>query len=464
MKKTSVVVALAAASGTAHAAATLELIPGALGTAISADGTVIVGNTAAAYETFRWTEETGLEPLGMATLPVLGVAAGTPDVSADGTRISGTILGADSTYATQGVWTAESGWQEAMPPAPPDGGLLDFSYGSSWGLSDDGGTLVGLYWRPGQPGGLAHASRWSPTDGTTDLGSVGSDSRANECDADGDVIVGWASDPTGVWQPTVWVDGVLTTLEATLGFCEATVVTPDGSTVFGTTYDPSNNRLLAAAWDRNGSGWSKRVLGALPGTPDFTGNVVPNDCTPDGQIVVGFNQFSFGNSTGFIWTPSTGMIDVEGLAAELDIAFPPGFDVNGLTAVSDDGNIFVGTGQFPPFDSHTFVIRRGAAAVGAPGIASAPSGQVQVRAWPNPTRGTTTCSLTLPRSVNGTLDVHDVSGRLVRRLAVGPHPGGQRELTWDGRDTDGANVPSGVYYLRLDAGEARDVRKLVVIR
>jgi uncharacterized membrane protein len=47
------------------------------------------------------------------------------------------------------------------------------------------------------------------------LGSTGQDSRANACDADGNVIVGWASAPTGAWQPTAWVDGVLTTPEAT---------------------------------------------------------------------------------------------------------------------------------------------------------------------------------------------------------------------------------------------------------
>jgi uncharacterized membrane protein len=451
-----------AAMGTAHAGTTIEFIPGVLGTAVSADGSVIVGNTADAYETFRWTHETGVVRLGRATLPTLGVAAGIPDVSADGMRVCGTILGADSTYATQGVWTLGSGWEETMPPIPPDGGMLDLAYGSSWGLSDDGGTLVGLYWRPGQPGGLAHASRWSSAVGTTDLGSAGYDSRANDCDADGDVVVGWASDATGVWQPTVWVNGVLQTLEPTLGFCEASVVTPDGNTVLGTTFDLSTMRLLAAAWDWDGSTWNRRVLGALPGTPDVTGNVVPNDCTPDGRTVVGFNQFSFGNSTGFIWTEATGMVDVEGLAAALDLPFPPGFDVLSLNAVSDDGSVIVGVGQYPPFNSETFVIRRGVA-VDAPAVAAG-SEDLQLRAWPNPTRGSVTCSLDLPRAAGGILAIYDVTGKLVRRLAAGSLPSGESRLTWDGRDAAGAKVGSGVYYLRVDAGEMHRAEKLAVVR
>jgi hypothetical protein len=456
---------VAAWAGAAGATATREFLGVGFGSAISADGTVVVGNTPGDYETFRWTAATGMVPLGRATVPVLGVGAGIPDVSADGTRVSATILGADSTYATQGLWTLGEGWQETMPPPPPDGGLLDASYGSSWGLSGDGGTVVGLYWRPGQPGGSAHASAWTSATGVVDLGGTGQDSRANDCDADGDVVVGWASAPTGAWQPTVWVDGVLTTLEPTEGFCEAEIVTPEGTTVFGTTYEVATDKFFGAAWDWDGSTWNKRTLGALPGTAPSQGYVAPLGCTPDGGLVVGYNRFFWGSSTGFVWTEADGMVDVVGFAASLGIPFPANFDPQSLTAVSDDGSVLLGYGQdlFPPFQSRTFLIRLDAP-VAAPQVGASFPGDVVLRAWPNPSRGATTFSLEVPRAASGTVDVHDVAGRLVRRLADGPLPAGTQSLRWDGRDETGAKAAAGVYYLRLAAGDLRGTEKLVMLR
>ncbi len=456
--------ALVASAGVAHAAATLEFLDDVLGASISADGTVIVGNTSGQYETFRWTEATGVVPLGRATVPVLGTGAGAPDVSDDGTRISATILGADSTYGTQGVWTLGSGWEE-LAPLPSDAGILDQYYGSAWCISGDGSTVGGLYWRPGQPGGVAHATSWSDGGAVTDLGSNGYDSRANACDADGNVVVGWASVADGTWQPTAWVDGVLTTLEATEGFCEAHSVTPDGDTILGSTYDPATSKFAAAAWDRDGASWTKRVLGALPGTAANTGYVAPNDCTPDGRLVVGFNQFFWGNSTGFVWTEELGMVDIVPFAASRGAPFPAGFDVLGLNAVSDDGSVMVGTGQntFPPFSQRTFILRLDHG-VSAPDIAAAGAGDVSLRAWPNPTRGGATIDLGLPRAVGGAIGVYDVAGRLVRPLANGTLAPGDGPLAWDGRDAAGAKVGAGVYYLRLDTGDAHGVEKLVVVR
>ena len=458
-------IALVIPAGAVHAATTIDYLDNVYGTAISADGTVLVGNTAGDYETFRWTQATGIVPLGMATVPVLGVGAGIPCVSDDGTRVSATILTADSLYATQGVWTLGSGWMQVMPPLLPDGGSIDQSIGSAWGISGDGEVVVGLYWRPGQTDGSAHASRWSSTGGIAGLGSTGHDSRANACNADGSVVVGWAATEFGNWQPTAWRDGVLTTIEATDGFCEADVVTPDGLTAMGSTFDSATSHFAACVWDWDGATWNKHKLGELPGTPANQGYVTCNDCTPDRRVIVGYNRFFFGNSTGFVWTAATGLVDIVDFAAAHGIPFPSTFDVTSLTAVSDDGRVLVGVGQGTtvPFTPRTFVIHLDEG-VGAPEIADGFAAPVPLSAWPNPSRGGMMFGLDLPRVTTGSLAVYDVTGRLVRPLATGSLPGGRREIGWDGRDAAGAKVSAGVYYLRLDAGDTRGTRKLVVVR
>jgi hypothetical protein len=59
------------------------------------------------------------------------------------------------------------------------------------------------------------------------------------------------------------------------------------------------------------------------------------------------------------------------------------------------------------------------------------------------------------------LDIYDVRGRRVQRLAVDLGAG---EATWDGRDAAGAPAPAGVYFARLRAGDASTQRKVVLLR
>jgi uncharacterized membrane protein len=278
--------------------------------------------------------------------------------------VSATILGEDLTYATQGRWTLGSGWQETMPPTPPDGGLFDAAYGSAWGLSDDGQTLVGLYWRPGQPDGVAHACAWSLGTGVVDLGSGGGNSRANDANADGSVIVGWDEDPSfGTWWPTVWVDGVRKTLTQTVGFAEAVAVTPDGTMIVGSSWEEPTQPwypTAAAAWRWDGESWVEEILGALPGTTAPFGLAQAYDVTADGSMVVGYNRRSGPtDATGFIWTAETGIIDVVDFLTDNGVTLDPDFDIRSLQAISDDGSVMVGSGQdlVAPYLNRSFIVR-----------------------------------------------------------------------------------------------------------
>jgi hypothetical protein len=83
---------------------------------------------------------------------------------------------------------------------------------------------------------------------------------------------------------------------------------------------------------------------------------------------------------------------------------------------------------------------------------------------PNPTRGPTRLSFTLPEAARVELAAFDVSGRLVRALAGGVLDPGDYRIEWDGRDDRGSRLPQGVYFLRLRADERVRVRKLLLVR
>ena len=201
-------------AGVATAEPTITWLGPNYPTDLSSDGSVAVGNTGdGLYETFRWTAATGVVRLGMSTGATIGGGAGTPDVSDDGRRVSATIITADTTYATQGIWTEGEGWVRSIPPIPPTGGPIDNGLASCWGLSGDGRVLTGFYWRVGQPDGSAHANSWSLDDGFLALGTPLRNCRGNDLSYDGSVVVGWSERIDGVWGPTVWENGGVTQSE-----------------------------------------------------------------------------------------------------------------------------------------------------------------------------------------------------------------------------------------------------------
>lgn len=71
--------------------------------------------------------------------------------------------------------------------------------------------------------------------------------------------------------------------------------------------------------------------------------------------------------------------------------------------------------------------------------------------YPNPFNPETTIRYELPHEGNVTLVVFDLNGRYVAQLESGLKAAGQHVIRWNGRDSAGNRVPSGVYFYRLEA-------------
>lgn len=68
---------------------------------------------------------------------------------------------------------------------------------------------------------------------------------------------------------------------------------------------------------------------------------------------------------------------------------------------------------------------------------------------PNPTSSYALLSYALPREAAVSLAVFDVTGRMVRELAVGVANAGPHSVTWNLLDKDGRQVSNGVFFARL---------------
>ena len=79
--------------------------------------------------------------------------------------------------------------------------------------------------------------------------------------------------------------------------------------------------------------------------------------------------------------------------------------------------------------------------------------------YPNPFNPATTITYTLPAATRVVVAVYNVLGEQIAVLAEGEHPSGTFTVTWDAAD-----LPSGVYFCRLTAGEYVQMRKMVLMR
>jgi hypothetical protein len=85
--------------------------------------------------------------------------------------------------------------------------------------------------------------------------------------------------------------------------------------------------------------------------------------------------------------------------------------------------------------------------------------------FPNPFNPGTVISFDLPVRERVSLEIFDVSGRLVKRLLYDEErEPGSHTVSWDGSNDAGKAVSSGIYYYRLTAGKASMTHEMVLLR
>lgn len=80
---------------------------------------------------------------------------------------------------------------------------------------------------------------------------------------------------------------------------------------------------------------------------------------------------------------------------------------------------------------------------------------------PNPARGPIDISFSLAEAGKVLVEIYDVAGRRVRRLAEKSLGAGPGELVWDGRSDAGDPVAGGIYFIRLQTGDRALVRRVL---
>jgi len=80
-------------------------------------------------------------------------------------------------------------------------------------------------------------------------------------------------------------------------------------------------------------------------------------------------------------------------------------------------------------------------------------------AYPNPFNPVTNISYALPIEAQISLNVYDVEGRKITTLTEGIKAAGNHTIEWNAE-----GYPSGVYFVKLDAGEFKQTQKLMLVK
>lgn len=84
--------------------------------------------------------------------------------------------------------------------------------------------------------------------------------------------------------------------------------------------------------------------------------------------------------------------------------------------------------------------------------------------YPNPFNPETWIPYRLSESSDVQVSIFSATGELVRKFKLGHQAHGERKLYWDGKNTAGETVSSGIYFYQFEAGNVKSVRKMWLMK
>jgi len=91
---------------------------------------------------------------------------------------------------------------------------------------------------------------------------------------------------------------------------------------------------------------------------------------------------------------------------------------------------------------------------------------ISLSVFPNPFNSSTKLCYLIPgnEKINISIDIYDISGKLVRNLYTGSKGPGNHYTMWNGKDTNGNPVNTGIYLYKLQYGKREIMGKIMLVK
>jgi hypothetical protein len=84
--------------------------------------------------------------------------------------------------------------------------------------------------------------------------------------------------------------------------------------------------------------------------------------------------------------------------------------------------------------------------------------------YPNPFNPSTTIKYDLPKRSRVIATIYDILGNHIKTIVNGMQSAGRKSLTWNGKDKQGNNVTSGIYFYQIKAAGFSKTNKMIMIK
>jgi len=84
--------------------------------------------------------------------------------------------------------------------------------------------------------------------------------------------------------------------------------------------------------------------------------------------------------------------------------------------------------------------------------------------YPNPFNSSTVFEFELPQDAFVDLDIYDIRGRLVKRLASEYYSAGENNIVWDGSNENREKVASGIYLFKFSSGNTVEIKQMTLLK
>jgi hypothetical protein len=84
--------------------------------------------------------------------------------------------------------------------------------------------------------------------------------------------------------------------------------------------------------------------------------------------------------------------------------------------------------------------------------------------YPNPFNPETRISYSIPEPTHVKMSIYDINGTLVKILQDGNQSAGRYEAVWNGKNSIGVKVGSGVYFYRIQANSFVQTKKMILLK